>query len=116
MSDHSKWGFRIKDILHCIERIELIVNDVNYDIFESSENDQDVVLRRFQIIGEATRKLPDEIKDRHPDIPWKKMIDFRNFVVHEYHRINYRIIWDTALIELPKIKDALLKIKLPEEE
>lgn len=116
MSDHDLWAYRIRDILSSIARIENTLSGLDFDAYMQSSDAQDIVARHFQVIGEASRKLPDEVAARYADIPWKKMIALRNFVVHEYHRVDQRIIWDTALVELPKIKLALQKIELPTEK
>lgn len=116
MSDHHLWAYRIRDILSSIERIEKTLSGLGFDAYMQSSDAQDIVARHFQVIGEASRKLPDDVTARHSDIPWSKMIGLRNFVVHEYHCVDQRIIWDTALIELPKIKRMLKKIELPAGE
>lgn len=112
MSDQKLWGFRIDDILHSIERIQSTLEGLDFIHYSENENAQDIIARHFQIIGEAARKIPDSVKESYPDLPWQKMVSLRNFVVHEYHNVDQKIIWDTAITKLPKIKDSLKKIRI----
>lgn len=114
MSDHDLWFFRVEDILHAIDRIERVTGSIDLHVFQDSENDQDILIRRFQIIGEAARKIPAHVKEKYPNVPWQKMIGLRNFVVHEYHKVDYRLLWNTAVQELPKVRDLLNAIKRPD--
>ncbi len=70
----KEWKHHISDILHSIDRIEKAVSGLSYAQFESNEDVQDIVLRRFQIIGEAARKTPEYAQERYPDVPWQKMV------------------------------------------
>jgi uncharacterized protein with HEPN domain len=70
-------------------------------------------LRRFQIIGEAARKIPVEIRDKYPDLPWQKMISMRNFIVHEYSYVDMKIVWDTIFLALPDLKTGLSSVITP---
>jgi uncharacterized protein with HEPN domain len=65
--------------------------------------DQDAIIRRFTVIGEATKRLSAELRDRHPDIPWRKMAGLRDIVVHEYDDIDIHIIRDIVEIDLPSV-------------
>jgi uncharacterized protein with HEPN domain len=63
------------------------------------------VIRKFEIIGEATRNIPQEIKKKYPDIPWKTMVGFRDKLIHFYFGIKYDIVWETIKSKLPEIKE-----------
>ncbi len=88
-----------------------IIDSINL-IFEYTQNidweavntkDQDAIIRRFTIIGEATKRLSVEFRDRYPEIPWKQMAGLRDVIVHEYDDINLDIIKDIVEMELQKI-------------
>ena len=64
----------------------------------------DAVIRNFEIIGEAAKRLDEQLKQRYPDIPWEEMYYLRNRVSHEYFGVDYEIIWDVAANYLPKNK------------
>jgi uncharacterized protein with HEPN domain len=104
----KEWDHHVADILHSIDRIENAVKGVSYEAFESDEDIQDIVLRRFQIIGEAARKIPENVRGSHPTVPWQKMISMRNFIVHEYSYIDLKVVWDTVFLALPTLKSEIL--------
>jgi len=68
------------------------------------------VVRNFEIIGEAAKQLPEEIKNRFPDVEWKSMIDFRNVIIHEYFGIDLDIMWNIIKTKLPPLKSKIQKI------
>src|SRR5436309_4023222 len=62
---------------------------------------QSAILHKLVIIGEASRRLSDEFRALHPEIPWQRMIALRNFVVHEYGQIDYTIVWNICTRHVP---------------
>lgn len=79
------WKIRITDILQCIAKIQRYTKGYTFDDFQEDEKTIDSVLRNLEIIGEAARHVPAEIRARHPDLPWAEMLTMRNIVIHEYH-------------------------------
>ena len=69
------------------------------------------MIRNFEIIGEAAKNIPDDIKEKYRSIPWKEMYYLRNKVSHEYFGIDYEIIWDIAVNHLPLNYKEIKKIK-----
>jgi len=70
----------------------------------------DAVVRKLEIIGEATNNLSDTFKDSHPEIIYRDIVDMRNFLIHEYFGINPKVVWDTCKTDLPVLKKQLLDI------
>ncbi|MEW6777692.1 MAG: DUF86 domain-containing protein [Bdellovibrionota bacterium] len=70
---------------------------------------QDAVIRRITIVGEASRRLSEEARAAHPDIPWRQIIGMRNLVVHVYDSVDLLIVWETATIFLPELIGKLEK-------
>lgn len=73
---------------------------------------QDAVIRRLEIIGEASKKIPNSVKHINKEIPWMRISSFRDFVVHSYFEASLNRIWIIVKEDLPKIKESLKKIKL----
>ncbi|HSW88543.1 MAG TPA: DUF86 domain-containing protein [Candidatus Saccharimonadales bacterium] len=91
-------------ILQSINAIERYLQDVTEKQFENSEEKQDLAVRRLEIIGEATKNIPMEFREQHPEIPWKRMAGMRDVVIHQYYNVDYSIIWDTVTNLLPSLK------------
>ncbi len=100
----------IKDMLESMEAIERFVEGMEFEDFVKDDKTTSAVIRKLEIIGEAARYVPDWIRERYPDVPWRSMIGMRNRLIHAYFGVDYKLVWDTIKVELPKVKSQLLKI------
>ncbi len=100
----------LNDILESIRKIEKYTENMTYGDFGEDELRQDAVARNLEIIGEAVKKIPDEIKNKKPDIEWKKIAGLRDILTHEYFRINLEIVWDVMETKLPDLKKNTLAL------
>ena len=82
------------DILESAEKVKIYTQELTYDGFIEDGKTIDAVVRNIEIIGEASNRLPDELKDKAPEIDWFKIRGLRNRIAHGYFGINYKIIWD----------------------
>ncbi|MBI2428925.1 MAG: DUF86 domain-containing protein [Ignavibacteriales bacterium] len=73
-------------------------------IFTKIQKKQDAIIRRLEIIGEAVKKIPTDVRQQYPTIPWKEISGMRDIVVHEYFEVSLEIVWRTVVNELPKIR------------
>jgi uncharacterized protein with HEPN domain len=94
----------LEDILLSINRIAEYIDSYTFSDFKRDYKTVDAVIRNFEIIGEASKNVPEEIKEQHPEVPWAEMYLLRNKVSHEYFGIDYEIIWDIAKNYLPENK------------
>jgi uncharacterized protein with HEPN domain len=94
----------LHDILIAMTRIGEYIEDYDFIHFKRDFKTVDAVIRNFEIIGEASKKLPEKIKEKYSYVPWKEMYYLRNRVSHEYFGIDYDIIWDIASKYLPENK------------
>ncbi len=100
---------RIEDIREAINKIEKY-SVLGKDEFLSDELIQSWILLQLQTIGEAARAMSDETYTTYPEIAWRDIIDFRNLIVHEYFRIDLKLVWKIVEQELPILKKQIAKI------
>ena len=100
----------LEDLLIAMTRIAEYIHGYTFSEFKRDYKTVDAVIRNFEIIGEASRKLPDELKERYPEVPWSEMYLLRNKVSHEYFGVDYEIIWDVATNYLPENKSQIENI------
>ena len=94
----------LDDLLIAMDRISEYIDEHTFDSFKEDYKTVDAVIRNFEVIGEASKNIPEEIKSKYPDLPWAEMYLLRNKVSHEYFGIDYEIIWDVACNHLPENK------------
>jgi len=105
-----EWKLFVEDILESIELIEKYVEDMEFDDFVKDRKTIDAVVRNFTIIGEASKNIPDNIKDKYLNADWKGMAGFRNRIIHAYFEISTRIVWHIVKNELPPLKERMKQI------
>lgn len=97
------WRVRIEDMLEAIERITRYVDGMSKGDFVNDSRTQDAVIRNLEILGEASKRIPFDIVQRHPELPWSRIGDMRNILVHEYHSVDPEIILDATRYDLPPL-------------
>lgn len=103
---------RINHILNCIEDINEILNEVSEEEFLKNKEKKYSIERLLEIIGESTNHISEEtLYDADNSTPWNKIISFRNFVAHEYFRIDYTIIYKLAKNQILPLKNEIIRIK-----
>ena len=100
----------IEDMTDSANKIIAYTKGMTFDEFMDDSRTVDAVIRNFEIIGEATNRLPDEFKEKYPNIDWHKIRGFRNRIVHDYMGIDYSIVWEIRNGFLQKLIDELNKI------
>ena len=101
----------LEHILESIDLIEKYTEGVTEEIFLNSPQVHDAVIRRIEIIGEAIKNIPSEIKDAHSDIPWRAISGMRDILVHEYFGIDLKLTWRVVLQKIPDLKARISKIR-----
>jgi uncharacterized protein with HEPN domain len=97
----------MQDILDAIERVETYTAGMTLAAFEANGLVVDAVARNLGIIGEAARYVPDEVASSDPSIPWPRIRAMRNFLIHVYHGVRLRTVWETVRDDLPPLKEKL---------
>ncbi len=94
----------LEDIFAAIEKIQKYAGNISYEDLIKDEMKIDAIVRNFEIIGEASNNIPKETRDKYPSIEWRKVINFRNILAHEYFGVDYEIMWDIIKNKLPDLQ------------
>jgi uncharacterized protein with HEPN domain len=99
----------LSDILESIDDIESFTNDMSFDDFVDDKKTLKAVIRSIEVMGEATKRIPESIRAKYPNVPWKKMAGMRDKLIHEYHGVDLEILWKTINEDIPPVKQLIIK-------
>lgn len=95
----------LEDILEAGNKILFYTDAMSFDGFIEDDKTIDAVVRNFEIIGEAANRVPEDFKTSHPEIEWRRIIGFRNRIIHEYFGIDYETVWKIRNENIPELID-----------
>lgn len=100
-------------LLHMRDEIESLSKELaglGFETYRESYGLRRTTERAIQIVSEAARALPEELRARYPDVPWADIIAIGNPLRHEYHRVDDKVLWETATVDLPKLLPIILRM------
>jgi len=100
----------LEDLIESAEKILQYTKGISFEEFSKDNKTVDAVIRNFEIIGEASNLLPDEIKDKYSEIDWHRIRGFRNRIVHDYFGVDLQIIWKIIFDQIPGLITEISKI------
>lgn len=109
MSPRS-WVIRIQDMLKAIDEAAAVLNDLNFEDFRKNRTAILASVACIQILGEASKHVPDEVRRKYPEVPWAEIRGMRNRIIHEYFEVDEGIVWTTCKEDLQSLKPTLIKI------
>jgi uncharacterized protein with HEPN domain len=107
MRDHTLY---LRDILAAIESIRAFVQGMDLALFRADDKTVSAVIRKFEVIGEAVKHLPETLRQEYPNIPWKEMAGMRDRLIHFYFGVDEQLVWRTIQERLPELQDAIQRI------
>lgn len=109
---------RLRDVVEALESVSKLIEGKTLDSFLADDAVCYAVAQRLTVVGEAISRISPEVRERHSDVPWKRIISFRNVLVHDYFGIHWPFVWISATEHAPKLKEQILTIlreEFPEE-
>ena len=100
----------LEDILDAVQRIREYTSGISSSQFSADNKTFDAVIRNLEIIGEATKNVPQAVRDKNPRIEWTKMAGLRDILIHEYFGVDSEIVWDIVENKLPTLEAEVRRI------
>ena len=100
----------IKDILEYMERAEKHIEGLIFEEFLKDNKTCDAVIRCIEVIGEATKNIPDEIRNKYLSIPWRDMAGMRDKIIHGYFTVDFETVWLVVREEIPRLKPMIMMV------
>lgn len=100
----------LRDIVEAADAVKRFVDGVDENAFLKDELRQSAILQKLTVIGEAAARLPRSFRARFPDVPWSDMVGFRNIAIHAYFAVDWSIVWNTAIRDVPRLRRQMADI------
>lgn len=100
----------LEDILDAIQKIRAFIGGVDYERFRQDDKTAFAVVHGLEIIGEASKRVPQYVKDAYPEIPWREMAGMRDKLIHDYFGTNLAVIWRTIWEDLPAMETLIRRV------
>jgi uncharacterized protein with HEPN domain len=103
-------GDYIQDIVENMDAALAFISNTTYDEFVKDVKTNYAVVRAIEIIGEAVKNIPEDVRKKHPEIPWRKMAGMRDKISHEYFGVSLERVWEVVKKDIPYLKPLFAKI------
>ncbi len=110
MSEKRPAPLLFYDILESINKVENYTRTISFDELMRDERTKDAILRNIQIIGDASKNIPESIIWMHPEVDWSGVAGMRDIITHRYFRVDWHLIWESIHDELPPFKVHILNL------
>ncbi|RKY57673.1 MAG: DUF86 domain-containing protein [Candidatus Latescibacterota bacterium] len=100
----------LRDILDMMEKVQEFTQGMDLQNFVQDAKTAFAVIRALEVIGEATKHVPTAVRQRYPDIPWKRMAGMRDRLIHGYFGVDMEIVWKTAVHLIPELRPQIARV------
>lgn len=107
MRDHRLY---LRDIFAAMVAIQEFIGEMDFETFVSDDKTVSAVLRKLEIIGEATKNVPEEIRQEYSQVPWRQMAGMRDRLIHSYFEVDHLLVWETVKSQIPLLQPVIAQI------
>jgi len=94
----------VEDIVTAMDKATRFVEGMSYEEFIKDDKTAFAVIRAIEVIGEAVKNIPDDVREAYPEIPWKGMAGMRDKVIHAYFGVDLKVVWETVQRRIPEVR------------
>ncbi|MDE0014699.1 MAG: DUF86 domain-containing protein [Candidatus Poribacteria bacterium] len=106
----TNYRLYLKNISEAMVAAQAFVSGIGFDAFVADDKTASAVLQKLKIVGEAAKKVPETIRQDHPQIPWEQMTRMRDRIIHAYFAVDYVVVWDTLKVDIPQLQPIIRQI------
>jgi len=110
MKDGREYVDYLRDILDAIAKAEQFIEGMDFSSFSADDKTVFAVIRTLEIVGEATKKIPEKVRDNYSNLPWREMAGLRDKLAHDYFGVNLEVVWKTVTDDLPGLKSGVSSV------
>ncbi len=103
MKDERIYQDYLDDLLEALQKSQQFIVDLDYNLFAQDDKTVFAVIRALEVVGEATKKIPDEVRQRYKQVPWREMAGMRDKLIHEYFGVDLEVVWKTVNEDVPML-------------
>ena len=100
----------LKDIFEAMSAAQVFVEGIDFEAFAGDDKTASAIVRKLEIIGEAAKNVPETIRQKYPQVPWRDMAGMRDRIIHAYFAVDYVVVWDTLKVDIPHLQPIIAQI------